>query len=70
MDFAVIASLIVGALALVFAFYKATWISKLSPGNDRMKEISTYIHDGAMAFLTREYKSLAISIVCYSYSIN
>jgi K(+)-stimulated pyrophosphate-energized sodium pump len=63
MDFAVIASLIVGALALVFAFYKATWISKLSPGNDRMKEISTYIHDGAMAFLTREYKSLAIFIV-------
>jgi K(+)-stimulated pyrophosphate-energized sodium pump len=28
-----------------------------------MKEISTYIHEGAMAFLTREYKSLAIFIV-------
>ena len=63
MDLAVVASLIVGALALVFAFYKAAWISKLSPGNDRMKEISTYIHEGAMAFLTREYKSLAIFIV-------
>lgn len=63
MDFAVIASLLVGALALVFAFYKATWIAKLSPGNDRMKEISSYIHEGAMAFLTREYKSLAIFVV-------
>jgi K(+)-stimulated pyrophosphate-energized sodium pump len=28
-----------------------------------MKEISTYIHEGAMAFLTREYKSLAVFIV-------
>lgn len=63
MDIAVIAALVAGALALVFAFYKASWISKLSPGNDRMKEISTYIHEGAMAFLTREYKSLAIFIV-------
>lgn len=62
MDFAVLASLLVGALALVFAFYKASWIAKLSPGNDRMKEISSYIHEGAMAFLTREYKSLAIFV--------
>lgn len=63
MDIAVIAALVAGALALVFAFYKASWISSLSPGNDRMKEISTYIHEGAMAFLTREYKSLAVFIV-------
>ncbi len=63
MDFAVMGSIVVGALALIFAFYKASWISKLSPGNDRMKEISGYIHEGAMAFLTREYKSLAIFIV-------
>ncbi|WFA10198.1 sodium-translocating pyrophosphatase [Tissierella sp. Yu-01] len=63
MDFAVIAALVAGALALVFAFYKAAWISKLNPGNDRMKEISNYIHEGAMAFLTREYKSLAIFVV-------
>jgi K(+)-stimulated pyrophosphate-energized sodium pump len=63
MDFAVIAALVAGALALIFAFYKISWISKLSPGNDRMKEISSYIHEGAMAFLTREYKSLAIFVV-------
>ena len=29
---------------------------------ERMKEISGYIHDGSMAFLTREYKSLAIFV--------
>lgn len=32
-------------------------------GNDRMKEISEAIHDGAMAFLKREYTVLAVFIV-------
>lgn len=63
MDFAVIAAPIVGVLALVFAFYKSSWIGSLSPGNDRMKEISAYIHDGAMAFLKRQYKALVYFIV-------
>ena len=63
MDYVLIAAPIVGVLALLFAFYKASTIDKVSPGNDRMKEISTYIHDGAMAFLSRQYKSLAIFIV-------
>ncbi|WMJ76366.1 MULTISPECIES: sodium-translocating pyrophosphatase [unclassified Sedimentibacter] len=51
---------IVGVLALLFAFYKASSISKVNPGNERMKEISSYIHEGAMAFLAREYKSVGI----------
>lgn len=63
MDFAVIAAPIVGVVALVFAFYKSSWIGSLSVGNDRMKEISTYIHDGAMAFLKRQYKALIYFIV-------
>ncbi len=51
---------IVGVLALLFAFYKASSINKVDPGNERMKEISSYIHEGAMAFLAREYKSVGI----------
>lgn len=51
---------LVGALALLFAFYKASVINKAEPGNERMKEISSYIHEGAMAFLAREYKSVGI----------
>ena len=54
---------IVGVIALLYAFYKASTISKVAVGNDRMKEISSYIHEGAMAFLTREYKSLLIFAV-------
>ncbi|MFA7573151.1 MAG: sodium/proton-translocating pyrophosphatase, partial [Lutispora sp.] len=52
-----------GVLALVFAWVLATGIMKKDPGNDRMKEIMGYIHEGAMAFLFREYKVLAIFIV-------
>lgn len=63
MSLAIIAAPIMGVLALLFAFYKASSIDKVSPGNERMKEISTYIQEGAMAFLSRQYKSLAIFVV-------
>lgn len=52
-----------GVLGLLFALYLAKRISKEEPGTDRMKEISGYIHEGAMAFLTREYKILSIFII-------
>ena len=54
---------IIGVIALVFAGYKANFVAKQEQGNDRMKEIASYIEDGAMAFLTREYKALAIFVV-------
>lgn len=50
-------------LALIFAGVRAKMIAKQSPGNDRMKEISGYIQEGAMAFLKAEYKVLAIFVV-------
>jgi K(+)-stimulated pyrophosphate-energized sodium pump len=51
---------IVGVVALLYAYYKAVSINKVDAGNERMKEIASYIHEGAMAFLTREYKTVAI----------
>ena len=52
-----------GVMALIFAYYLANGISKQSDGNERMKEIAGYIHQGAMAFLNREYKYLTIFII-------
>lgn len=52
-----------GVLALLFAFIKMSSIGKMSAGNERMQEIAGYIHEGAMAFLSREYKSLAVFVV-------
>lgn len=50
-------------VGLIVAFCLASWISKADEGTDRMKEIAGYIREGAMAFLKREYKTMAIVIV-------
>lgn len=51
---------IVGCLALICAWWLAAWIFKNDTGTDRMKEISSYIREGAMAFLMREYRTVII----------
>ncbi len=50
-------------IGLITAVGLAVWINKADEGNDRMKEIAGYIREGAMAFLKREYKIMAIVIV-------
>lgn len=50
---------IVALLGLFFAFLKSRWILKQEPGNEKMQEISSYIQEGAMTFLKREYKVLS-----------
>lgn len=50
------------AVALIFAFGLARWIGGMDAGTDKMKEISGYIHEGAMAFLRREYKTMIIVV--------
>ena len=55
-------SIVVGVAALAFALMLSSSISKASAGNARMQEIAGYIHEGAMAFLYREYKYLAIFV--------
>ena len=51
------------AVALLFALYKARYVSKCDAGNSRMQEIAAAIAEGASAFLRAEYKILAIFIV-------
>ncbi len=51
---------VAGVLALLFALFLAMKVNKAPIGTDRMKEISGNIHDGAMAFLTAEYKILVV----------
>lgn len=55
--------LVVGVVALFFAFSLSSKISRANPGNERMQEIAGYIHEGAMAFLNREYKYLSVFII-------
>ena len=53
---------ILALCALLFAAYKARYVSSASPGNARMQEIAGSIAEGASAFLRSEYKILAIFI--------
>ena len=52
-----------GVLALVYAYLKSSMINKVDAGNEEMKTIAGHIQEGAMAFLAREYKVLAIFVV-------
>ena len=54
---------VLALIALLFAAYKAHYVSKTAPGNARMQEIASAIAEGANAFLMSEYKILAIFIV-------
>jgi K(+)-stimulated pyrophosphate-energized sodium pump len=47
-----------GVIGLLYTLWKFAWVSKQDAGTDRMKEISTYIAEGAMAFLKAEWKIL------------
>ncbi len=63
MDSFVYAAPICAVLALLFALYKANFVSRQSEGTDRMKEIASAISEGAHAFLFAEYRILVIFIV-------
>ncbi len=52
-----------GVLALVFAFWKASWITRQDAGTREMQDIAQLIREGAMAFLAREYKVLAVFVI-------
>lgn len=54
---------VMGAIGLLYTWLKFNWVGKQDAGNDRMKEISTYIAEGAMAFLRAEWKILGYFVV-------
>ena len=52
-----------GIVGLLYTLLKFNWVSKQDAGNARMKEISDYIAEGAMAFLKAEWKILGYFVV-------
>lgn len=52
-----------GILGLLYTLAKFNWVGKQDAGTDRMKEISNYIAEGAMAFLKAEWKVLGYFVV-------
>ena len=54
------AALISGAITIAYAFYLIVSIKKRSEGNDVMREIALAIRQGAMAYLNRQSKTIAV----------
>ncbi|MFY8091395.1 MAG: sodium-translocating pyrophosphatase, partial [Chitinophagaceae bacterium] len=55
-----------GIVGLLYTFIKYQWVSKQDAGDAKMKEISNYIAEGAMAFLKAEWKILGYFVVIVS----
>ena len=56
-------AVIAGVAGLAFAAFLVLYVLRQDEGSERMKDISAAIKEGAMAFLGREYRILAVFVV-------
>ena len=61
--------IVMAILGLVYMWVKQSWVMKQDAGDGKMKEISDYIYEGALAFLSAEYKLLAIFVFVVSLAL-
>jgi K(+)-stimulated pyrophosphate-energized sodium pump len=59
----IIVPIALSILGLLFMLIKMAWVKKQSAGDDKMQGIAKNIKEGAMAFLSAEYRLLAIFVV-------
>jgi K(+)-stimulated pyrophosphate-energized sodium pump len=60
MEWVVYVALCCGGLGVAYSLFTASWVFKQDAGSQRMQDISSYVAEGAMAYLTRQYKVVAI----------
>lgn len=60
MDTILILAISASIIAVLYGLYTITWINKQPAGNNKMKEISDAIAQGASAYLNRQYSTIAI----------
>jgi K(+)-stimulated pyrophosphate-energized sodium pump len=56
-------------IGLLYMLVKKSWVMKQDPGDGKMKEISDYIYEGALAFLKAEYRLLAVFVLAVSIAL-
>ena len=62
-DAVLVIALLAGLAALALAGYYARVVLAADPGNERMRELSAAIREGANAFMKREYTWVAVFVV-------
>ena len=58
-----------GIIGMAFAFYFIESVLRKDKGTAKMQEISSAIHEGAMAYLHREYKTIGIFAVIITVAL-
>jgi len=64
--FMIYVPIVMALIGLLFMFAKRAWVLKQDAGDGKMKEISDYIYEGALAFLKAEYRLLAVFVLLAS----
>ena len=60
MSYGLLFALACAVAGLVYGFYSIRWIMARPSGSDRMREIAAAVQTGAVAYLWRQYKTIAI----------
>ena len=61
--------IIMALIGLAFMWAKRAWVLKQDAGDGKMKEISDYIYEGALAFLKAEYRLLTFFVIGASIAL-
>jgi len=59
-DHAVLFALVCAAVAILYGLYLTWWLLSQPAGNDRMREISRAVQEGAAAYLRKQYTTIAV----------
>ena len=62
-DHAVLFALVCAGVAIAYGLYLTWWLLKQPAGNARMQEISRAVQEGAAAYLTKQYTTIAMVAV-------
>src|SRR6476469_2902106 len=62
-DHAVLFALVCAAVAILYGLYLTWWLLKQPAGNERMREISRAVQEGAAAYLRKQYTAIAVVAV-------